>query len=125
MASELQLQAEKCAQMIDRSNSMVLLSGAGMSTNAGLPDFRGPNGIYRQTMNVDPEMIFDIDHFRTRPEFFYSFHREFIRAVERIKPTFGHLFFAALENTGKLLGIIKIKKEAKMENLYTGKGHVC
>ncbi|HPI98907.1 MAG TPA: Sir2 family NAD-dependent protein deacetylase [Synergistales bacterium] len=106
MADSLQLQAEMCAQMIERSYSIVLLSGAGMSTNAGLPDFRGPNGIYRQKMNVDPEMIFDIDHFRVCPEFFYSFHREFISSVEKISPTFGHVFFAALENTGKMTGII-------------------
>ncbi|MBN1333421.1 MAG: Sir2 family NAD-dependent protein deacetylase [Synergistales bacterium] len=106
MREEPDIQAERCASMIERSRSIVLLSGAGMSTNAGLPDFRGPNGIYRQKMNVDPEMIFDIDQFWARPDFFYSFHREFVRAVEKISPTFGHVFFAALENTGKMLGII-------------------
>jgi len=106
MTSKLKNQADKCADLIERSKSIVLLSGAGMSTNAGLPDFRGPNGIYRQKMQVDPEMIFDIDHFRLHPEFFYSFHSGFIDAVERIRPTFGHIFFAALEKTGRMLGTI-------------------
>ncbi len=37
--------ASMCADWIRSSQRVVLLSGAGMSTSAGLPDFRGPNGI--------------------------------------------------------------------------------
>jgi len=98
--------ASECSVMIERANRIVLLSGAGMSTNAGLPDFRGPDGIYRRELGVDPERIFDIDWFRRDPSFFYRFHREFLGSLESIEPTFAHRFFATLEKEGKLSGII-------------------
>lgn len=106
MQQSIYEKAKECADLIKSSHSIVLLSGAGMSTNAGIPDFRGPNGIYRQKMHTDPELIFDIDQFRRNPEFFYGFHREFVKSVESIRPTFAHYFFASLEKTGKMLGII-------------------
>jgi NAD-dependent deacetylase len=106
MNNELDRIASECAGMIRRSSRIVLLSGAGMSTSAGLPDFRGPNGIYRQQMGVEPEMIFDIGWFRKDPAFFYEFHREFLRSLQKIEPTFSHRFFANLEKEGKMSGII-------------------
>lgn len=98
--------AERCANAIRKSDRIVLLSGAGLSTSAGIPDFRGPNGIYRRKMKVDPERIFDIDFFYRKPEFFYEFHREFLRALDAVEPTFSHRFFARLEEGGKLSGIV-------------------
>lgn len=98
--------ASFCSDLIERSNRIVLLSGAGMSTSAGLPDFRGPGGIYRRKLGVDPERIFDIDWFKRDPSFFYRFHREFLQSLEKIEPTFAHRFFASLEKEGKLSGII-------------------
>ncbi|MBO5493446.1 MAG: RNA polymerase subunit sigma, partial [Pyramidobacter sp.] len=41
-------QARQCAELILNSRSTAVLSGAGMSTAAGIPDFRGPKGIYRR-----------------------------------------------------------------------------
>jgi NAD-dependent deacetylase len=98
--------AENCAKLIKESQKIVLLSGAGMSTSAGLPDFRGPDGVYRREMEVEPERIFDIDWFNSDPSFFYGFHREFLRSLEKINPTFSHFFFSRLEKTGRLSGVI-------------------
>ena len=106
MNSQIKEKAEACANLIMNSQSLVLLSGAGMSTSAGIPDFRGPNGIYRRQMETDPELIFDIEYFRKKPEFFYSFHKEFIREVEKVEPTVAHKFFASIEKKGRMLGII-------------------
>jgi NAD-dependent deacetylase len=106
MEDTLSLQARNCAELIRSSESIVLLSGAGMSTSAGIPDFRGPDGIYRKKMNTDPELIFDIDQFRRDPAFFYRFHREFVKSVESVEPTFSHYFFAELEKSGKMHGVI-------------------
>lgn len=106
MANNLEASAEECAALIKASNRIVLLSGAGMSTSAGLPDFRGPDGIYKQKMGVDPERIFDIDWFRKEPAFFYEFHREFLGSLKTIEPTFSHMFFASLEQKGKMSGIV-------------------
>lgn len=99
-------QAKQCAEAIKQSRNIVLLSGAGMSTNAGLQDFRGPNGLYR-TLNIsNPESIFDIVVFQQNPAFFYRFYRGFLKQLEEIQPTLAHRFFVRLEQEGKLAGII-------------------
>jgi len=98
--------AAKCADMIKKAQKICLLSGAGISTNAGIPDFRGPKGLYRTAGIDNPERIFDISYFHRDPSLFYKFHKEFLKALQQIKPTFAHYFFAQLEEKGKLIGII-------------------
>lgn len=96
----------KCTSMVREAESVAVLSGAGVSTSSGIPDFRGPNGIYRRKYDVDPEMIFDIDFFSRDPSFFYKFHREFLEALEEVSPSYTHKFLAALEREGRLKGIV-------------------
>lgn len=51
---EPQVLQSKClslAQLINRSQSMVVFTGAGISTSAQIPDYRGPNGIWTQLKN--------------------------------------------------------------------------
>ncbi|HBT50778.1 SIR2 family NAD-dependent protein deacylase [Petrotoga olearia] len=98
--------AKKCAELIYNSNSIAVLSGAGMSTNAGIPDFRGPNGIYTQANIENPERIFDIDYFYTDPSLFYKFHKKFLEYITKAEPTFTHKFLVQLEKEGKLKGIV-------------------
>ncbi|PNR94157.1 Sir2 family NAD-dependent protein deacetylase [Petrotoga sp. 9PWA.NaAc.5.4] len=97
---------QKCAEMIFNSNSIAVLSGAGMSTNAGIPDFRGPNGIYKRVNIENPERIFDIDYFYKDPTLFYKFHKKFLELVKNAEPTFTYKFLVELEKEGKLKGIV-------------------
>jgi NAD-dependent deacetylase len=106
VSKELRESAQRCSDFIQDARRVVLLSGAGMSTAAGIADFRGPNGFYRTVQIENPERIFDIETFRDDPSLFYRFHRELIQVLERVKPTFAHRFFAALEQTGIMQGII-------------------
>lgn len=106
MSQALNGQATQCADMLEKARSIVLLSGAGMSTNAGIPDFRGPNGLYRTAGIADPERIFDLSEFSRNPGLFYRFHRAFLALLDTVHPTFAHRFFTALEKTGKLKGIV-------------------
>lgn len=99
-------QATRCATMLKEAKSVVLLSGAGMSTSAGIPDFRGPNGLYRTAGITDPERIFDLAEFSRNPALFYRFHRAFLSLLDTIHPTFAHRFFAALEQKNILKGIV-------------------
>ncbi|MCX7828225.1 MAG: Sir2 family NAD-dependent protein deacetylase [Thermanaerothrix sp.] len=95
-------QAERMAQAIKESQRITVLTGAGISTEAGIPDFRGPKGIYR-TLNVkDPEGIFDIRRFREDPSEFYSFHRGLMDIMLNAQPTFTHRFLAELEGSQKV-----------------------
>ncbi len=97
--------AKKCAEFIKESNFIVAMSGAGISTNAGIPDFRGPNGIY-VSKKYDPYETFGLKYFLQNPVSFYDFAREFVSIIEKVKPTFTHYFLAKLEKSGKLKSII-------------------
>lgn len=98
--------AERCAGLIASSGSIALLSGAGMSTRAGIPDFRGPEGLYSRLGIENPERIFEIGTFFANPAFFYDFYRDFLKLLETVKPTWAHRFFAVLESQGRLSGIV-------------------
>jgi len=77
----------------DTAERIVFLTGAGMSTESGIPDFRSPTGLYAGGVNED---VFDIDIFRSRPEVFYEFAHRFLDTVRRARPNAGHLAMAAL-----------------------------
>jgi NAD-dependent deacetylase len=100
-----ELSPQQCARLIESSLSIAVLSGAGISTAAGIPDFRGPQGLY-VTRKHDPEKVFEINYFYAEPEYFYYFTNDFIEAVNDITPTYTHRFLARLEKQGLLDHII-------------------
>lgn len=97
--------AQECAGLIAQAQSIAALTGAGISTSAGIPDFRGPQGLY-VTRRYDPETVFDIHYFYQDPKPFFDFARDFISLEEKLSPTFAHQFLVQLESQGKLKGII-------------------
>lgn len=97
--------ARQCAQLIKNAKSIVALTGAGISTSAGIPDFRGPQGLY-VTRQYDPETVFDIDYFLQDPKPFFDFARDFVQLEEKIKPTLTHYFLAKLEQLDTFKGVI-------------------
>ncbi|MDR0361794.1 MAG: Sir2 family NAD-dependent protein deacetylase [Planctomycetota bacterium] len=99
------LSPEACADTIRRAGFVSALTGAGISTAAGIPDFRGPKGLY-VTRAHDPEKVFEVAAFDHDPEPFYRFSRDFLALVEAVEPTITHRFLARLEENGTLGGII-------------------
>ena len=73
------LTVERIAKIIKDGDvhNIVVMSGAGISVNAGIPDFRTPGtGLYYNLQQYNlptPESMFDIEYFRQNPESFYSF----------------------------------------------------
>ena len=73
------LTVERIAKIIKDGlvKNIVVMSGAGISVAAGIPDFRSPGtGLYYNLEKYNlptPESMFDIDYFREHPECFYSF----------------------------------------------------
>jgi NAD-dependent deacetylase len=92
-------------RLVQRADHITVLTGAGISTTAGIPDFRGPRGLY-VTRQYDPEKTFDIAYFDRDPSYFFAFARDFVGLVERVQPTFTHRFLAALEERGTLDAVI-------------------
>lgn len=99
------LEPAACADLIKNSKFTVALTGAGISTAAGIPDFRGPKGLY-VTRRYDPELVFEIGTFQRAPQYFYEFTSDFATAVRDIVPTFTHRFLAQQEQAGLLEGVI-------------------
>lgn len=97
--------AKECAKFLEEAHFGVVLTGAGISTSAGIPDFRGPQGIYT-TGEYDADKIFDFYYFLQDPRPFYNFARDFLSKTKNMKPTFTHNFIAALEKEGKIKGVI-------------------
>ncbi len=95
----------RCAQMLRSASAAVALTGAGISTAAGIPDFRGPEGIYA-TRRYDPERVFDIEHFRRDPREFYRFTHDLMRLVDELRPSYTHRALATLEAEGMLRAVI-------------------
>ncbi|HXX34497.1 MAG TPA: Sir2 family NAD-dependent protein deacetylase [Thermodesulfobacteriota bacterium] len=89
------------AQWIIRSKRVVVFSGAGLSTESGIPDFRSPGGIWDR---YDPE-DFTFQNFlasEASREKYWQMATEFYRPIKTAKPNQAHLAIAELERLGKL-----------------------
>jgi NAD-dependent deacetylase len=87
---------EQLSKWVQSATSIVALTGAGISTASGIPDFRSASGIYSVERNVN---IFDLDAFRRDPSIFYNFARKFYPQVRAAQPNAAHRALAAMDNT--------------------------
>lgn len=84
---------------------VVMLTGAGISTESGIPDFRGPQGVW--TKNPLAEKLSNIEYYMSDPEVRKaSWQSRLEHPAWEAKPNAGHLALAALERRGKLHALI-------------------
>lgn len=91
--------------LLESARHLVTLTGAGISTLSGIPDFRGKNGLYSRT-DIDTQKIFDIRAFRREPEYFYGHASDFLYNLEEKEPNVIHRVLARLEARGLLRVVI-------------------
>ncbi len=93
-------------EIVDRGRRIVFFGGAGVSTASGIPDFRGADGLYRQSYGeLTPEMMLSASFFYLHPDRFFEFYRAHMLHPEA-RPNAAHLALAKLERAGKLRGVV-------------------
>ena len=110
---------ERLVKAIEEAKCVVAMTGAGVSTLCGIPDFRGPQGLYK---NPDAERIFDIDWFDRDPSVYYRGCRDLVYGLGRFEPGPVHHALKRLEDRRKLDGIIT--QNIDMLHQKAGSSHV-
>lgn len=92
------------AALLRQATNIVAMTGAGISTPSGIPDFRSPDsGLWDQT---DPMTVASIFAFRQHPEQFYRWIHPLAHRFFEAKPNSAHYALADLENGGKIRAVI-------------------
>ncbi len=94
----------KASQLIKEANYPIALTGAGISTPSGIPDFRSPgSGIWTK---YSPMEVASLSAFRYYPMRFYEWIRPFVKSLFLAKPNQAHIALAKLESNGHLKSVI-------------------
>ena len=94
---------ERAAQMILESIQVVALTGAGISVESGIPDFRSPGGLWTK---YDPLLYGTYEAFVNHPERFWEMAKELNPTLENAEPNLAHYALAELERLGKCRAVI-------------------
>lgn len=111
-------------QMIEESKNIVVFTGAGVSTDSGLKDFRSKDGIYNIQLDYDkrPEYMLSSNCFYKETELFYNFYWKYM-IQDNVKPNITHKYLKTLEDSGKLKAVVTqnidgLHTLAKNKNVY-------
>jgi NAD-dependent deacetylase len=91
------------AELVREAQPCVVLTGAGVSTESGIPDFRSPTGIWAQ---YDPMEYATIDAFRRDPAKVWDFYSRRLGVLMEAEPNPAHLALAELEQRGFVEAVI-------------------
>ncbi len=107
----------EAAEIIQKSNFLIALTGAGISVESGIPDFRSAGGLWEK---YDPAIYAHIDSFRRDPEMIWEMLFEMISLTKNVKPNPAHVALAALEKKNILKGVVT----QNIDNLHQEAGSV-
>ncbi|NVM34085.1 MAG: NAD-dependent deacylase [Candidatus Lokiarchaeota archaeon] len=107
----------KVAELLINSKNAVVLTGAGISTESGIPDFRGESGIWEK---YKPEIYGSIQSFLKDPSKFWKMAEDIAPNLFNAKPNPGHLAIAALEK----MNIIKAVITQNVDELHHKAGSI-
>ena len=111
---------KEACDLILNSKKVFALTGAGISTDSGIPDFRSNTGYYSK---MDPALALSKDRLLNHPEIFYKEGYKILEDLNDQEPNKGHIALAKLEEMGYLSGIItqnidNLHAKAGSKNIY-------
>lgn len=110
-----EINPQQLAELIRQSRRAVALTGAGISVESGIPDFRSPGGLWSR---FNPMEYAHIQALRTNPAKVWELLKEMDETITRARPNPAHLVLAELEARGHLIGIIT----QNVDNLHQAAG---
>ena len=103
--SDFEQALETARRLIDEARRIVVLTGAGISTDSGIPDFRGPRGLW--TRNPEAEKMATIQHYVADPEVRKRAWRSRLDSPAlTAEPNAGHKALVELERRGTLVALL-------------------
>src|SRR5688572_15559033 len=109
---------EVVSKWVDAATSIVALTGAGISTESGIPDFRGPQGVW--TRDPKAERLSNIHHYMTDPDVRrLSWRGRLEHPAWHAQPNAGHRALVALEQRGTLRALVT----QNIDGLHQVAGH--
>jgi NAD-dependent deacetylase len=118
---------DRIAGMILNSSCTLVLTGAGISTESGIPDFRSPSsGLWE---NIDPMEALSTDVLYRDPKKFYDVGIKLLTSMKEAKPNKAHRILADMEREGLVSGVItqnidNLHYEAGSKNVVEVHGHI-
>ena len=97
------MKLEDFARTLRRRSDVVFFTGAGISTESGVPDFRSPGGVWTRYAPVYYDEFVSSEEARVR---YWQMKRETHELYKNVRPNVGHTSIAAFEQRGQLLGLI-------------------
>lgn len=95
---------DSLAQDLVQANTIVAFSGAGISSESGIPTYRGAGGLWTK---YDPNLYANINHFTLDPSYYWNFFKEVRYPIlKKARPNRAHFVLAELESMGKLGSVI-------------------
>jgi NAD-dependent deacetylase len=118
-ASESSLALDHAVELLAASRYTVALTGAGVSTPSGIPDFRSErSGMWK---HADPLEVASLWGFHDHPERFYAWFRPLMSKAMQAKPNAAHRVMARMEAAGRLMAVIT----QNIDSLHQAAGSRC
>ena len=103
--TDLEHAIETIRGWVEEASNVVVLTGAGISTDSGIPDFRGPQGVW--TKNPGAEKMATLQHYMADPEVRKrAWQTRLDMSLDERQPNAGHAAIVELERRGKLLALV-------------------
>lgn len=112
----LKADIQNAKEMVSKAGKISALTGAGISVDSGIPDFRSEGGLWKR---FDPLEYATRESFMRDPTKFWTMGKEIAETIVPAKPNEAHFALAKLEKRGKLSGVITLN----IDNLHQTAGN--